>query len=160
MHKALLIAALSACTLTAACYDDGGMRMGNPSGPQNHGRDHDRDHRGDYHNSAYASQYGQYDYNHPDPAYNGYEADRYYRNDSRYQERRLTKDERVYRGRDNRYYCRRSDGSTGLIVGGLGGAAVGAMIAPGDSTALGAIIGAIGGAAVGGAIDANNVRCR
>jgi uncharacterized membrane protein YeaQ/YmgE (transglycosylase-associated protein family) len=55
-----------------------------------------------------------------------------------------------------------------LIIGGIGGAAAGAIIAPGDSTLLGAIIGGIGGAAVGGAIDSgnnnrnnrNNVRCR
>jgi hypothetical protein len=124
--KLFLIAALATTTLLSGCYGETGMSYGAPA--------MDRGHRGTYHNSDYQRQYGSYDYNHPDPAYNGYEADR--------------------------YYCRRSDGSTGLIVGGLGGAAVGAMIAPGDSTALGAIIGAIGGAAVGGAIDSNNVRCR
>ena len=30
----------------------------------------------------------------------------------------LSANDRVYLGRDNRYYCRRSDGTTGLIIGG------------------------------------------
>ena len=36
------------------------------------------------------SQYGRYDWNRPDPAYGGYYADRYYRDDARYRERRLS----------------------------------------------------------------------
>ena len=73
-----------------------------------------------------------YDYNRPDPNYGGYEADRYYRADGhRYQERRMSQDDRLYRGRDGRYYCRRSDGSTGLIVGAIAGGVLGNIIAPG-----------------------------
>jgi uncharacterized protein YcfJ len=72
----------------------------------------------------------------------------------------MSRDDRIYRGRDGRYYCRRSDGTTGLIVGGITGAALGAAIAPGNSTALGAIIGAAGGAAIGNEIDRGSVRCR
>ena len=33
----------------------------------------------------------------------------------RYRERRLGRRDRIYRGGDGRYYCRRSDGTTGLI---------------------------------------------
>ena len=66
----------------------------------------------------------------------------------------------VYRGYDNRYYCRRSDGTTGLIVGGLAGGAIGNLLAPGDSRTLGTILGAAGGAAIGRSIDRNNVVCR
>jgi len=150
MKRPLLIAALATATLLSGCEANGGMGMGYASQPQG----------GGYYNRQYQRQYGRYDYNRPDPAYNGYEADRYYREDSRYQERRLNNEDRVYRGKDDRYYCRRSDGTTGLIIGGLGGAAVGSLIAPGDSRGLGAILGAIGGAAIGGTIDANNVRCR
>jgi len=157
MRKALMIAALSACTLTAGCAGDeyGQAHVGYASGPQ------DRGHRdGGYRDRGYERENGSYDYNRPDPRYNGYYADHYYREDSRYGERRLSNEDRVYRGQNGRYYCRRSDGSTGLIIGGLGGAAVGSMLAEGDSKPLGAILGAIGGAAVGASVDSNNVRCR
>ena len=111
--------------------------------------------------STYGGEnYGRYDWNRPDPAYGGYYADRYYRDDRRYGERRLSRDERVYRGRDGRYYCRRSDGTTGLIIGGIAGGILGNIIAPGDSKTLGTILGAGAGAAAGAAIDANDVKCR
>lgn len=109
------------------------------------------------------SSYSQYDYNRPDPAYGGYDAARYYRDDRRYRERRLSNNDRVYVGRDGRYYCRRNDGTTGLIVGGLAGGALGTAIAPGGSGLLGAILGGVAGAAGGQAIERsqnNNVRCR
>ena len=102
----------------------------------------------------------RYDYNRPDPTYNGYHADRYYRDDRRYRERRLSKNDRIYRGNDGRYYCRRSDGTTGLIVGGIAGALVGDAIEPGGSETLGQILGAAGGALAGRAIERNSVRCR
>jgi hypothetical protein len=106
------------------------------------------------------SSYRQYDYNRPDPAYGGYDAGRYYRDDRRYRERRLSRNDRVYRGQDGRYYCRRSDGTTGLIVGGIAGGVLGNIIAPGGSDTLGTILGAAGGAAAGRAIDRNGTRCR
>ncbi len=110
---------------------------------------------------GYSTTYVEYDYNRPDPAYGGYYADRYYRDDRRrYQERRLTRDDRIYRGRDGRYYCRRSDGTTGLIVGGIAGGLLGNLIAPGGSEVLGTVLGAAAGAAIGSAADRNEVRCR
>jgi hypothetical protein len=108
--------------------------------------------------------YGDYDYNRPDPAYGGYEADRYYRDNPRYGERPLADNDRVYRGRDGRYYCKRDDGSTGLIVGGVAGGILGNIIAPGGSALLGTILGAVGGGVAGRAIDKSDskdgVRCR
>ena len=101
-----------------------------------------------------------YDYNRYDPAAGGYYADNYYVDNPRYRERRLSNNDRVYVGRDGRYYCRRNDGSTGLIVGGIAGGALGAAIAPGGSNVLGALLGGAGGAALGQSIDKNNVRCR
>jgi len=88
-----------------------------------------------------------------------WDATHYYR-DGDYQERVMVRDERVYRGSDGRYYCRRSDGTAGLIVGGIAGGVLGDAIAPGGSKTLGTVLGAIGGAAIGSAVDQNNVRCR
>jgi len=113
-----------------------------------------------YYNRGYYDRYGRYDWNSPDPRYNGYYADNYYRADRRYRERMLSSGDRIYRGRDGRYYCRRSDGTTGLIVGGIAGGILGNIIAPGDSKTLGTVIGAIGGAAVGAAADSGQVRCQ
>ena len=104
--------------------------------------------------------YRNYDYNRPDPQYGGYYADQYYVDSPRYRERRLTRNDRIYQGRDGRYYCRRSDGTTGLIVGGIAGGALGAALTSGKSEPLGILLGAAAGAAVGNSVDKNNVRCR
>ena len=108
------------------------------------------------------SEWSRYDYNHPDPGYGGYEANRYYREDAeRYHERQLSSDDRIYRGRDGRYYCRRSDGSTGLVVGAIAGGVLGDVIAPGGSEAVGVVLGAVLGGAAGHEIDrSRGVRCR
>lgn len=105
-------------------------------------------------------RWSAYDYNRPDPAYGGYYADRYYRDDPQYTERRLGDNDRVYVGQDGKYYCRRSDGTTGLIIGGIAGGVLGAIIAPGGANTLGAILGGGAGALAGREIDRNNVRCR
>lgn len=55
----------------------------------------------------------------------------------------------TWRGNDGRYYCRRSDGTTGTIVGGAAGALVGSQIAGRGDRTLGAIIGGAIGAAIG-----------
>lgn len=69
------------------------------------------------------------------------------------------RDRRVWRGDDGRTYCRKSDGTTGLLIGGAAGALVGREIAGrnGDRT-LGAILGAAGGALLGKKID-SRTRC-
>lgn len=67
---------------------------------------------------------------------------------------------REWRGKDGRLYCRRSNGTTGLIVGGVGGALVGRAV---DSHGIvGPLLGAAGGALAGREIDRNNSRrhCR
>lgn len=112
--------------------------------------------------SDYRTDWARYDYDRPDPSYGNYYADRYHRDDPRrYRERQLSRNERVYRGQDGRYYCRRSDGTTGLIVGAVAGGVLGNVIAPGGSEVVGAILGAIGGGVAGRAVDRNrNVRCR
>src|SRR3546814_293860 len=87
-------------------------------------------------------------------------ADRYYRDGRSYKARRLSHDDRIYRGRDGRYYCKRDDGTTGLIIGAVGGGVLGNIIAPGDSKTLGTIIGGGLGAVIGRAIDRDGVQCR
>jgi hypothetical protein len=68
----------------------------------------------------------------------------------------------TWQGEDGRSYCRRSDGTTGLIVGGGAGALVGRGIDRRGERGTGTIIGAIAGALVGSAIErgANEQRCR
>ena len=91
-----------------------------------------------------------------------FEPSRYYRDDPRYQERVLANDDRVYRGQDGRYYCRRSDGTTGLIIGAAGGGILGNVIDGGRSRTVGTLLGAAIGGLAGRAVDRNQaeVRCR
>ena len=97
-----------------------------------------------------------------DPYATDYDAYRYYREDSRYQERRLGPNDEIYRGSDGRYYCKRSDGTTGLVIGAVGGAVIGNVIDGGRNRVAGTLIGGALGALVGKSIDQNNsdVRCR
>jgi len=37
-----------------------------------------------------------------------------------YEPRRVSRDERIWRGDDGRYHCKRDNGTTGLIIGGAG----------------------------------------
>lgn len=67
---------------------------------------------------------------------------------------------RVWRGSDDRYYCRRSDGTTGLIIGAAGGALIGRAIDTRGDRALGTILGAAGGAILGREIDRDRYRCK
>jgi hypothetical protein len=91
-----------------------------------------------------------------------YDARSYYRDGPQYAERRLSADDEVYRGSDGRYYCKRNDGTTGLIVGGVGGAVLGNVIDGGHQRAAGTLIGGALGAILGKTIDQNStdVRCR
>jgi hypothetical protein len=89
-----------------------------------------------------------------------YDAARYYRDNPRYAGRDLGPNDNIYRGSDGRYYCQRSDGTIGLVVGGVGGAGLGALISGGSTG--GTLIGGALGALLGQQIDRNNsdLRCR
>ena len=91
-----------------------------------------------------------------------YDARRYYRDGPQYQERRLSAQDEVYRGSDGRYYCKRNDGTTGLVIGAIGGGVVGNVIDGGHNRVAGTLIGGVLGALAGKAIDQSNsdVRCR
>lgn len=92
----------------------------------------------------------------------GYDPARDYRSGANYQERVLRSDERVYSGNDGRYYCKRNDGTTGLIVGGAAGGILGNVIDGGRSRIVGTLLGGAAGALAGRAVDQNNsqIRCR
>lgn len=107
---------------------------------------------------GYGGSYGAY----RAPYSTDYDAYRYYRDDPRYTERRLTADEEIYRGSDGRYYCKRSDGTTGLVIGAIGGAALGNVIDGGRDRVAGTLIGGALGAFLGKTVDQNQseVRCR
>jgi len=92
----------------------------------------------------------------------GYDPAQYYRESPAYQERALASDDRVYRGNDGRYYCKRNDGTTGLVIGAVGGGILGNVIDGGHSRTAGTLIGGAVGALAGRSIDQNNsqVRCR
>jgi hypothetical protein len=101
----------------------------------------------------------RYDYNRPDVRYGRYyRPERYYR--SGYAPYRVTRGTRIYRGYDDRYYCRRSDGTTGLIVGAALGGLIGSQIDRGHSNTAGILIGGGAGALLGREIDRGSVNCR
>jgi len=120
-------------------------------------RDAQKDYRRDMRNWR---TYRNYDWNRLPPGQRTYYADRYYRDGRYYRPRRLTRHDRIYRGYDGRYYCRRSDGTTGLILGGATGALFGSAISNGGSRTLGALIGGATGAFLGHQIDRGHVTCR
>lgn len=126
-----------------------------------------RDPRGGSYNDPRYNDPRYSDPRYADPRYDdrdeaGYDPSRYYRNDPRYQERVLSTDDRVYRGSDGQLYCKRNDGTTGLIVGAVGGGILGNVIDGGRSRGVGTILGAIAGGVVGRGVDRDSaqVRCR
>jgi hypothetical protein len=67
---------------------------------------------------------------------------------------------RYWRGEDGRYYCKRSNGTTGLLVGAALGALLGRAVDREGDRAVGTILGAAGGALLGREIDRGSARCR
>lgn len=119
-------------------------------------------------------RYGQYDrygsgYGRYDPradsryGYDGYDNraydSRYSGNYGQYYDRQGYYSGPTWRGDDGRYYCRRSDGTTGLIVGGAVGALIGREVAGRGDRTLGAVLGGALGAVIGKSVEKNRVRC-
>jgi Glycine zipper 2TM domain len=64
-----------------------------------------------------------------------------------------------WQGKDGRTYCRKSNGTVGLIVGGAGGALLGRAVDTRGERATGTILGAAAGALIGREV-ASKRRCR
>lgn len=96
---------------------------------------------------TYYRSYRQRDVYYAPPRYRSYQPRRLYRNDY------------AWRGNDGRYYCRRSDGTAGLIIGAAVGGLIGRSLDDGRDRTLGTVIGAGAGALLGRSIDRGDLRC-
>lgn len=97
-------------------------------------QDYRQDYRGDYRN--------QRDYRS-----NDYDRSGYYNG-------------RTWRDNRGQYRCRRSDGSTGLLIGAVGGALVGRTIDTRGDRTVGTLLGAVVGGLIGNSIEKDNNRGR
>lgn len=77
-----------------------------------------------------------------------------------YRERRLYRGDRIWRGNDGHYHCRRSDGTTGLVIGAAVGGLVGRSLDDGRDRTLGTVLGMVGGGLLGRSVDRGDLHCR
>lgn len=78
----------------------------------------------------------------------------------RNRDRRIRGNERLWRDNRGRWRCKRDNGTTGLVIGGVVGGVAGHEIAGRGDKTLGTIIGAGVGAIAGREIDRGSARCR
>ena len=91
----------------------------------------------------------------------GYREERIYDRRGRYREpRRIRHRDRIWRGRDGRYYCERDNGTTGLVIGAGVGALLGRTIDTRGDRTVGTLLGGALGAVLGRELDRGDVRCR
>ncbi len=76
---------------------------------------------------------------------------RYDRRDDRYggHYEPISRNTSVWRGNDGRTYCRKKDGTTGLLIGGAAGALIGRELDGRGDRAMGTVLGAAAGALLG-----------
>lgn len=148
LHKAMLPLATAAAVGLAApaaavgLGDAGAARAVHLDDSWQHGNDRGK-HKGWYKNRGRQSFYGSSSYGR-----------------QRYYDEPVYQRTRVWQGDDGRYYCRRSDGTTGLLIGAAVGGLAGRELAGRNDRTLGTVIGAGAGALLGRTIDRNNSRCR
>lgn len=95
------------------------------------------------------------------PAWGKRAKDRIYDDRGRYYEpRRISRDSYIWRGDDGRYYCRRDNGTTGLVIGAGVGALAGYELAGRGDRTLGALLGGVVGGLLGREIDRGSLSCR
>lgn len=83
-----------------------------------------------------------------------------YRNDRRRYDQPVYRNTRVWRGDNGRYYCRKQNGTTGLLIGGAAGALLGREIDGGRDRTVGTLLGAVGGALLGREVERGSSHCR
>ncbi|MCW1402373.1 glycine zipper 2TM domain-containing protein [Novosphingobium sp. MW5] len=72
----------------------------------------------------------------------------------------LNSNDRVWQGEDGQYYCKRKNGTTGLVIGAALGGFLGNRIAGRGNRTLGTIVGAVGGAVLGRELAKGNMKCK
>ena len=166
MKKFLLAAAAAgAVTISATPAMAAQLTQSSPSATAAYGMTYEapgaHQYRRGYDDDWQRRGYGNDRYNGRDARYNGRYNDRY---DDRYDRRSVRGwNGQSWRGNDGRTYCRRDNGTTGLLIGGAAGALAGSEIAGRGDRTVGAIIGGIGGALLGRSIDRsgnNGYSCR
>lgn len=67
---------------------------------------------------------------------------------------------REWKGRDGRRYCRKPNGTTGLVVGGVAGALLGRTIDTRGDRTVGTLLGGAAGAVAGREIERGGSKCK
>ena len=101
--------------------------------------------------------------NHYRQSYSQYQGYGYNSYDSRYgYGEPVYSNTRVWQGHDGNYYCRKKDGTTGLIIGAAAGALLGHEVAGYGDRTLGTVLGGAIGALLGKSVAQNtgSSRCR
>jgi len=94
------------------------------------------------------------------PAHGRRAKERMYDDRGRYYEPRPVHRDHVWRGDDGRYYCKRDNGTTGLVIGAAAGALLGRELDGGRDRMTGTIVGAAAGGLLGREIDKGDLKCR
>ena len=74
--------------------------------------------------------------------------------------KKITRDSYMWRGDDGKYYCKRENGTTGLVIGAGVGALAGHELAGRGDKTLGVLLGAAAGGLLGRTIDRGDLKCR
>jgi hypothetical protein len=71
----------------------------------------------------------------------------------------IDRNDQIWRGSDGRLYCRRDNGTTGLIIGAAAGALLGRALDGGQHRTVGTLLGGAAGALLGREIDRGGLKC-
>lgn len=74
--------------------------------------------------------------------------------------RRISRNDRVWRGRNGNYYCKRDNGTTGAVIGAGVGALAGRTVDTRGDRTLGTLLGAVAGGLLGRELTRGNLKCR